>query len=212
MNAVFFRLVNSLPKVYQGAEEAIRDGDEEKGYLLYMRFLNISKEIGKTADYAKDPQYFKKLMSQERISEVVKKIETVQSSLSNRYLGLVKAKLVEGDIQEQQTQNADKMPNQTIKPDSASRVPECNGLTPLNKPKSLVENGIATCQSVTSVQLKILTEKKSTRFLLIDCRFHNDFISAHFKHPNCISIPSEVLERGYVFKLAYFPYEMNSST
>ncbi|CAG7723825.1 unnamed protein product, partial [Allacma fusca] len=48
--------------------------------------------------------------------------------------------------------------------------------------------------------LMTLIEAKTLEILIIDCRSASDYTDAHIDHPNCISVPSELLMQGYSAK------------
>lgn len=51
---MLFRIVKSAPKLFQSAEETRIHGDEEKSYILYMRYNKALQVIFKSRDYRND--------------------------------------------------------------------------------------------------------------------------------------------------------------
>lgn len=47
-------LVRTLQKLFSEGEKMFLDGDEERAYVLYMRFLNFLTMVKKSPDYKKD--------------------------------------------------------------------------------------------------------------------------------------------------------------
>jgi len=50
---VDFSYVNTAQRLFTNAETAYRDKDEEKAYVLYMRYFNVIQYVKKSAEYRK---------------------------------------------------------------------------------------------------------------------------------------------------------------
>jgi ubiquitin carboxyl-terminal hydrolase 8 len=209
-----FRLIKSGDKLYQEAEKELVNKDEEKAYVFFMRFLELYKTIKKSPEYSKDKLYFDKMIGTQKIQTALTKCEQLSVSLDKRYRIMVEANKIDAQLKEDEMKDATENENNRINKSatkkgkisatSSSVVPGTNGVAKPptasqinNEEMEMTEEERAKASSIHVNALKNLLEQKSTRFLMIDCRFYNDFINSHFLHPNCISIPSELLRPGY---------------
>jgi len=51
---VDFSCIKSAQSLFGNAEEAYRNKDEEKAYILYMRYFNVIQCVKKSAEYKKN--------------------------------------------------------------------------------------------------------------------------------------------------------------
>jgi len=49
-----FRCVKSAQSLFASAEEAYCKKDEERAYILYMRYFNVIQNVKKSAEYKKN--------------------------------------------------------------------------------------------------------------------------------------------------------------
>jgi len=50
--------VKSTQPLFASAEEAYRNKDEEKAYILYMRYFNVIQSVKKSAEYKKNKVFW----------------------------------------------------------------------------------------------------------------------------------------------------------
>ena len=51
---IYYRVANSSQKLFAEGERLYLDGDEEKAYIVYMRYFSLICKVKKSADYKKD--------------------------------------------------------------------------------------------------------------------------------------------------------------
>ncbi|XP_035668964.1 ubiquitin carboxyl-terminal hydrolase 8-like [Branchiostoma floridae] len=76
---------NSATKLYKAALEHSLLGDEEKAYVLYMKYFNIYGHIRKSKDFKKDESYYAKLMGSANAKKAIEEAEKLSKSLNDRY-------------------------------------------------------------------------------------------------------------------------------
>lgn len=200
------RLLNTADKLYDTAKKAYLDGDEERAYVLFMRFFELTKVIQKSADYKKDPEYYKKMMGVKRMHDAVTSCQSLSDSLIERYNLLNEASKIDSELKQKEVKDAledekkrkEQKDGKTLGNKSKSLSPGINGVVKPNstlneteKDKILQESGVMTVRN-----LKSLLDQKATRFLAIDCRSNYDFTRGRIIHSNCINIPSDILHPG----------------
>lgn len=80
------REANSLVKVYNEAHNSYEAGDEERAYILYMRFCDVYQKITKTQAYKKDSKFVESLLNGSvKMKEALTVCETLSHSLKKRY-------------------------------------------------------------------------------------------------------------------------------
>jgi ubiquitin carboxyl-terminal hydrolase 8 len=163
-------LANSAEKLYSEADLIYRlERDEEKAYIFYMRYVNIIQILMKSD--------LKSTIKKGILEIALSRCEELSASLSKRY-GISK------EIDKLET--ADELRRKEV---HIPKTATLNGIIQKNQEKE-------DPSDITPAQLKNLIEQKSSRILIVDSRSGADFRSSHPKHPNCISVPSEILVRG----------------
>lgn len=166
-------------------------GDEELAYVLYMRAATMYTAIKKAKGYSASDPRFLDAMYKTNLVDAICKSETLAKSLEKRYALLKLAADSDATLQKEELKDA-QLQQSLKKGKKSATPPHINGVV-----KSKVEEEESNkTQNVSVAQLKNLLEQQSTTLLVIDCRGAHDFNRGHFIHPNCISIPQELLEPG----------------
>ncbi|XP_078667182.1 ubiquitin carboxyl-terminal hydrolase 8-like isoform X1 [Branchiostoma floridae x Branchiostoma belcheri] len=76
---------NSANKLYKAALEHSLLGDEEKAYVLYMKYFNLYGHIRKSRDFKKEESYYAKLMGSSNAKKAIEEAEKLSKSLNDRY-------------------------------------------------------------------------------------------------------------------------------
>ena len=184
---IICRLANSAEKLYSEGDLIYRiEQDEEKSYLYFMRYMNIIQILKDSKDPA-----VRNLINRNNFATAMKRCELLSESLAKRYELSKESAEIDKEIKKKEYAEAsenEKRRNEVKIP----KTPTLNGLIQKSKENGREEESY----DITPNQLKVLIEQKSSRILIIDCRFASDFASSHPQHHNCISIPSEILHRG----------------
>ncbi|XP_018432214.1 PREDICTED: ubiquitin carboxyl-terminal hydrolase 8 [Nanorana parkeri] len=190
--------VNSASKIIQKAEECRLDGDEEKAYVFYMKFLFVFELIKKRSDFKQNQDYFKALIGPSTIVKAVEEAEKLSKSLKNRYEeSEVRKRLEELDKEEEQKKkNANLCPKET--PANISQHSDksvlVNGdkkdLMPKKEASSDVPQG-----SISPEKLFSMMKGGEINVIIMDVRKASDFEESHIQH--AISVPEEAISPGF---------------
>ncbi|KAI6661213.1 Ubiquitin carboxyl-terminal hydrolase 8-like [Oopsacas minuta] len=72
-------------KAFSKAEELWIEGDEEKSFVLFMRYINSVEKCKKTYNYSKSPSKFNQLISIEKFMTSIDRCEGLKVQLQKRY-------------------------------------------------------------------------------------------------------------------------------
>ncbi|XP_053321110.1 ubiquitin carboxyl-terminal hydrolase 8 [Spea bombifrons] len=183
--------VTSASKIFQKAEECRLDGDEEKAYVFYMKFLFVFELIKKRADFKQNQDYFKSLLGPSTILKSVEEAEKLSESLKNRYEEAeVRKKLEERErLEEQKKLEGSLLPKEI--PDIVSNQ-MANGAKKelLKKESSNVPPG-----AIAPENLFPMMNDSNISILIMDARCAKDFEESHIR--SSISVPQEAICPGY---------------
>ncbi|KAK8728024.1 hypothetical protein OTU49_009344 [Cherax quadricarinatus] len=182
-------LVNTAKRVLNEADSLDRIKDEEKAYVLYMRYFSIVLTIQNHDDYKKNKKYYDGLLDPKTTVKVITRAEELQESLNRRYefaSSALKAEKLELEkralekLEQAEKEKQTKKVAQTAKSTTPSMT---NGL--------VEEEGFIACSRLYS----LMKEKCSTYFIL-DTRPREDFSASQMTLPNVINISEEMLNPG----------------
>lgn len=95
--------VHSAQKIFKAAEECRLDRDEERAYVLYMKFVTVYNLIKKRPDFKQQQDYFHSILGPANIKKAIEEAERLSESLKLRYEEAeVRKKLEEKDRQEEE--------------------------------------------------------------------------------------------------------------
>ncbi|KAK7074498.1 Ubiquitin carboxyl-terminal hydrolase 8, partial [Halocaridina rubra] len=178
-------LVKTAHKVLQEAQNVDKRKDEERAYVLYMRYFSIIKTIQNEADYKKNKKYYDGLLDPKMTKQVITRAEELLSSLTRRYNFKNEAKKAEKSAEEKRA--AEKLAKEELekkakKPEVAEGASLTNGV---------LEEGYISCQKLYSIY-----KEKCSTYLILDTRPQSDFVESQMILPNVINIPQEILKPG----------------
>nr|XP_034319481.1 kinesin-like protein KIN-7M, chloroplastic isoform X1 [Crassostrea gigas]XP_034319483.1 kinesin-like protein KIN-7M, chloroplastic isoform X1 [Crassostrea gigas]XP_034319484.1 kinesin-like protein KIN-7M, chloroplastic isoform X1 [Crassostrea gigas]XP_034319485.1 kinesin-like protein KIN-7M, chloroplastic isoform X1 [Crassostrea gigas]XP_034319486.1 kinesin-like protein KIN-7M, chloroplastic isoform X1 [Crassostrea gigas]XP_034319488.1 kinesin-like protein KIN-7M, chloroplastic isoform X1 [ len=78
-------LINSAKSIHKQAELNESLGDDEKAYILYMKYFNVVTLARKLPDYKKQKDYYDSLIRQKIFLKSIDKREELSASLKDRY-------------------------------------------------------------------------------------------------------------------------------
>ncbi|XP_062511876.1 ubiquitin carboxyl-terminal hydrolase 8-like isoform X3 [Corticium candelabrum] len=215
---------NTAVKVFEGAATKCRKGDEEKAFVLYMRYCSIVTQIKKSLDYRKYRAECDRILSGTSLGIAIEEAERLLSSLVKRYEALTGVR-TEGDgAKDDEKSNDVKLPSPPIGrrevPDgsastTSSDVYELLKVDPLSilEPKKTSHSVIDTSgnrpvsDSVTSgkgnsasgsIQPTELFNllKTDASVLILDIRSAESFSSSRMIEGDLVNIPEDVLVAG----------------
>lgn len=163
-------------------------GDAEMSYISFMKYMNLVSIIRKTPDYRKDEKYFNTLLGPKNVYSAIENAEKLQKELHKRYTDRAeeseaRERLAKLDLREQKEREAK----------------EQQAKEKLAKEKEALEKEKTPPvpdDVISSWSLDGMIKQKSTSFIIFDVRSREDFKESHIKHPNCLSIPEDILKPG----------------
>ncbi|RVE52557.1 hypothetical protein evm_002676 [Chilo suppressalis] len=178
-------LCKSAQKLFDSAEEAYKNGDEEYSYVYYMKYLRIIAFITKDKEYQKDKSYFNNMLGSKNPNKAIDAAEKLKNSLIERY------------EKEQKTQRLnDIKENELIKQKIEENRKKAMETVSLVDPAPTL--GLPSLDEVTirSEQLYTILKNGKLKVMILDARPGKDYIDSHINHQACISVPEENISPG----------------
>ncbi|XP_035252166.1 ubiquitin carboxyl-terminal hydrolase 8-like isoform X1 [Anguilla anguilla] len=194
--------VQSACKILKAAEESRLDGDEEKAYVLYMKYLTIYDIIKKRPDFKQQQDFFLSVLGPTSLKKAIEQAEKLSDSLKLRYEEAeVRKKLDERERQEERRRKEKSqreagrgpLKETTCAKKGDNKVKgEAKGLKN-ETPKAAVPPG-----GVTPEALFRIMREPSVSLVVMDARSRRDFEESQILVPSqsCISVPAEIISPG----------------
>ncbi|PKK27568.1 ubiquitin specific peptidase 8, transcript variant X1 [Columba livia] len=191
--------VQSALKIFKAAEESRLDRDEEKAYILYMKYVTVYNFIKKRPDFKQQQDYFHSILGPTNLKKAIEEAERLSDSLKLRYEEAeVRKKLEERDKQELQKK-------QEPKDDGKSSAKNTSESTVDSKGKSQRVNGERkhslerkdqsdSLSAVTAEKLFAMMSDKNLELIIMDARRLKDYQESCI--PRSISVPEEAISPG----------------
>ncbi|XP_072726268.1 ubiquitin carboxyl-terminal hydrolase 8 isoform X5 [Ciconia boyciana] len=197
--------VQSALKIFKAAEESRLDRDEEKAYILYMKYVTVYNFIKKRPDFKQQQDYFHSILGPTNLKKAIEEAERLSDSLKLRYEEAeVRKKLEERDRQELQKK-------QELKDDGKSSARSSSESAVDSKAKSQRINGerkhslerkdqsdslsASVFQgAVTAEKLFAMMSDKNIELIIMDARRLKDYQESCI--PRSISVPEEAISPG----------------
>uniref|UniRef100_A0A3Q3M590 Ubiquitin carboxyl-terminal hydrolase n=1 Tax=Mastacembelus armatus TaxID=205130 RepID=A0A3Q3M590_9TELE len=182
--------VQSACKIFKAAEECRLGRDEEKAYVLYMKYLTVYDIIKKRPDFKQQP-YFMTMLGPTSFKKAIEEAEKLSESLKLRYEEVeVRKKLEEKERQEEKKRREEI----TEKDDRGS--PKASLIN--KKDSKRVKQSAPPTGGITAEKLFHMMKDQTITLLVMDVRSHRDFEESHIQVPaqTCISVPAEAISPG----------------
>lgn len=193
--------VQSALKIFKAAEESRLDRDEEKAYILYMKYVTVYNFIKKRPDFKQQQDYFLSILGPTNLKKAIEEAERLSDSLKLRYEEAeVRKKLEERDRQELQKKQEPKDDGKSSAKnasesagDSKGKSQKINGerkhsLERKDQPDSLSSG------AVTAEKLFAMMSDKNIEVIIMDARRLKDYQESCI--PRSISVPEEAISPG----------------
>ncbi|XP_067118526.1 ubiquitin carboxyl-terminal hydrolase 8-like [Centruroides vittatus] len=178
----------SATKLYKEAVKSDESGDEERAYLLYMRYLAFYKTIRNTYKSKSDMKNIFDVL-QKNGALAIGRAEKLQNNLIHRYDNLMTSK----SLSNEKTVETLKITDDHKKDDKAL----------INEQKSIKNDTITDKEisdSVSSLELFDFMEKSGIPLLILDVRSSTEYENSHIKYDSSLNIPKEILKPGITAK------------
>lgn len=191
--------VQSALKIFKAAEESRLDGDEEKAYILYMKYVAVYNLIRKRPDFKQQQDYFHSILGPTNLKKALDEAEILSDSLKLRYEEAeVRKKLEERDRQELQKKQEPKddgkssAKNSESAVDSKGKSQKINGETKHSLERKDQSDSLSG--AVTPEKLFAMMSDKNIELLIMDARKSKDYQESCI--PKSISVPEEAIHPG----------------
>jgi len=192
--------VQSALKIFKTAEECRLDRDEEKAYVLYMKYVTVYNLIKKRPDFKQQQDYFHSILGLGNIKKAIEEAERLSESLKLRYEEAeVQKKLEEKDRQEEQLQKQKRQetgredggtsPKRSLENvmDSRDKTQKINGEK--SEKNETTEKG-----TVTAKELYTMMMDENISLIIMDARRMQDYQDSHIS--NSLNVPEEAISPG----------------
>uniref|UniRef100_A0A8D0H0S7 Ubiquitin carboxyl-terminal hydrolase 8 n=1 Tax=Sphenodon punctatus TaxID=8508 RepID=A0A8D0H0S7_SPHPU len=197
--------VQSALKIFKAAEECRLDRDEEKAYVLYMKYVTVYNLIKKRPDFRQQQDYFHSILGPTNLRKAIEEAERLSESLKLRY----EEAEVRKNLEERERQEEQQMKKQEVKDDgkvpaksssehaldSKGKNQRINGEKKGSvERKNEPENVSASRGSITAEKLFTMMMDKSIKLMIMDTRSLKDFQESCIV--NSVCIPEEAINPG----------------
>ncbi|XP_012937309.1 ubiquitin carboxyl-terminal hydrolase 8 [Aplysia californica] len=182
-------IIRSAAKVFKDAESFDGQNDEERSFVMYIKYFNILKQVKSKPDYKKQKDYFDNLIGKKNQLTAIERAEVLADSLKERY-DLKEAEAVAKKLASLDT-NSDAKNGGEEKKNEITAAPEVkeNGKPAESEPAPTP--GLIKCTDLC----KLLRDSE-VQLILMDVRPASDFAQSHISHTDCISVPEEIIVPG----------------
>lgn len=193
--------VCSAQKIFKAAEECRLDRDEERAYVLYMKYVAVYNLIKKRPDFKQQQDYVHSMLGPANIKKAIEEAERLSESLKLRYEEAeVRKKLEEKDrqeeeqLQQQKRQEAGREDVGTSAKGSVETLSDPkNKIQKINGEQSEKSETTET-GSITAKELYTMMMDKNISLIVMDARRMQDYQNSCIL--NSLSVPEEAISPG----------------
>ncbi|XP_026712037.1 ubiquitin carboxyl-terminal hydrolase 8 isoform X1 [Athene cunicularia] len=192
--------VQSALKIFKAAEESRLDRDEEKAYILYMKYVTVYNFIKKRPDFKQQQDYFHSILGPTNLKKAIEEAERLSDSLKLRYEEAeVRKKLEERDRQELQKKQEPKDEGKSSTKNSSESAVDSKGKSQRinGESKHSLERKDQSDNlsgAVTAEKLFAMMSDKNIEVIIMDARRLKDYQESCI--PRSISVPEEAISPG----------------
>ncbi|XP_067352066.1 ubiquitin carboxyl-terminal hydrolase 8 isoform X2 [Channa argus] len=196
--------VQSACKIFKMAEECRLDRDEEKAYVLYMKYLTVHDIIKKRPEFKQQPDYYMTMLGPNSFKKAIEEAEKLSESLKLRYEEVeVRKKLEEKERQEEQKRKEEitekgKDGGRASPKASSTNKDIIKAKGEQNELKNATSKAAVPAGGITAETLFHMMKDKAIAIIVMDARSYKDFEESHIQVPaqTCISVPEEAISPG----------------
>ncbi|GAB6031994.1 Ubiquitin carboxyl-terminal hydrolase 8 [Chamberlinius hualienensis] len=181
-------LMRSVPGLFKTAESLREDGDEERSYILYMRFYNAARSLQKS--FRNDKKYFESMIKSKDIVTSIEWAEKLSESLEKRY-----------ELLKEEDETTEKLKRLGFQDEKVTDEPVVMNVKnhDTDQSRSSTNDEINVISVSKSVDCKALYDdlvNNSSNILIMDVRSDKDFENSHINSSRCINIPEHIITPG----------------
>ncbi|KAM9635745.1 ubiquitin carboxyl-terminal hydrolase 8 isoform 1-T5 [Trichechus inunguis] len=193
--------VQSALKLFKKAEESRLDRDEERAYVLYMKYVTVYNLIKKRPDFKQQQDYFHSVLGPSNIRKAVEEAERLSESLKLRYEEAeVRKKLEEKDrqeaeqLQKQKRQEAGREDGGMSAKSSLGNALDSKDKTQKINGEMSEKNETTERGAITAKELYTMMMDKNISLIIMDARRIQDYQDSHIS--DSLSVPEEAISPG----------------
>ncbi|XP_058397543.1 ubiquitin carboxyl-terminal hydrolase 8 isoform X2 [Diceros bicornis minor] len=193
--------VQSALKIFKTAEESRLDRDEEKAYVLYMKYVTVYNLIKKRPDFKQQQDHFHSILGLANIKKAIEEAERLSESLKLRYEEAeVRKQLEEKDRQEEEQlqrerrQEGGREHAGTSAESSVESVSDSKDKTQKINGEKSEKNETTEKGALTAKELYTMMVDKNISLIIMDARRMQDYQDSHIF--NSLSVPEEAISPG----------------
>nr|XP_048315985.1 ubiquitin carboxyl-terminal hydrolase 8 isoform X2 [Myodes glareolus] len=193
--------VHSAQKIFKAAEECRLDRDEERAYVLYMKYVAVYNLIKKRPDFKQQQDYYHSVLGPANIKKAIEEAERLSESLKLRYEEAeVRKKLEEKDrreeeqLQQQKRQEAGREDSGAAARRSLENVSDSKNKTQRINGEKSEKGGTAEKGAITAKELYTMMMDKNISLIIMDARKIQDY--QHSCISDSLSVPEEAISPG----------------
>ncbi|XP_029931686.1 ubiquitin carboxyl-terminal hydrolase 8 isoform X2 [Myripristis murdjan] len=195
--------VQSACKIFKAAEECRLDRDEEKAYVLYMKYLTVYDLIKKRPDFKQQQEYFLSMLGPTSFKKAIEEAEKLSESLKLRYEEVeVRKKLEEKEREEEKKKREEITEKDGVrtspKAAQANKKDSKRVKGEQNEMKNAPLKAAEPAGGITAEKLFHMMKDQTITVIVMDARSQTDFEDSHIQVPaqTCISVPEEAISPG----------------
>ncbi|XP_053449292.1 ubiquitin carboxyl-terminal hydrolase 8 [Nycticebus coucang] len=193
--------VHSAMKIFKTAEESRLDRDEERAYVLYMKYVTVYNLIKKRPDFKQQQDYFHSMLGPANIKKAIEEAERLSESLKLRYEEAeVRKKLEEKDrqeeeqLQQQKRQETGREGSGTSAEGSLENVLDSKDRTQKINGEKSEKNETKEKGAITAKELYTMMMDQNISLIIMDARRMQDYQDSCILHS--LSVPEEAISPG----------------
>uniref|UniRef100_UPI0037E83BD0 ubiquitin carboxyl-terminal hydrolase 8 n=1 Tax=Semicossyphus pulcher TaxID=241346 RepID=UPI0037E83BD0 len=195
--------VQSACKIFKAAEECRLDRDEEKSYVLYMKYLTVYDIIKKRTDFKQQPEYYMTMLGPNSFKKAIEAAEKLSESLKLRYEEVE----VRKQLEEKERQEEKKRKEEITEKDAGRGSPKSLAANKKdikkvkgeqNELKTATSKAVVPAGGITAEKLFNMMKDQMITTIVMDARSQRDFEESHIQVPTqtCVSVPEEAISPG----------------
>ncbi|XP_075904529.1 ubiquitin carboxyl-terminal hydrolase 8 [Nelusetta ayraudi] len=197
--------VQSACKLFKAAEECRLDRDEERAYVLYMKYLTVYDIIKKRPDFKSQLDYYLTLLGPNSFKKAIEEAEKLSESLKLRYEELeVRKKLEEKEKQDEKKRKEDISEKAASPKASAAGRKDSKKINgEPNELRNPTSKDSVSAGGISAEKLFHMLKEQTITVIVMDARSHRDYEESHMHVPaqTCISVPEEAITPGITVNL-----------
>lgn len=193
--------IHSAQKIFKTAEECRLDRDEERAYVLYMKYVAVYNLIKKRPDFKQQQDYYLSILGPANIKKAIEEAERLSESLKLRYEEAeVRKQLEEKDRREEEQLQQQKRQEMGREDSGAAARRSVENLldskTKTQRINGEKSEGAAAAErgAITAKELYTMMMDKNTSLIIMDARKIQDY--QHSCILDSLSVPEEAISPG----------------